>query len=345
MIRILLDTCVWLNLAGDYRNLPLLYKMSAMVDEEEIEFIVPSVVIDEFNRNKPRVMKTSKASQKELFKQVRATVKQLGIGDTDSVLTGILDVENKLHMHPDGVDQTFAQVEVMMTAGVQVVPSTLARSRAATRGLDQVAPFKSNGSGIADAVILETFYEIFDENRGTGEIYAFITSNTTDFTDPHVDKRRPHKDIEVYFNNETSVFSTDIAKYFNHLMIGIDPHGVFDEQFLVVQDPRVSSEIESSIERLWNQAWYTRHLYSMAAVEEDEVEVVDEIPKDMPYDRNKVTKANLATFRAAGERMKEKYNDDPAFFGPFSDFEWGMINGKLSALRWVMGGEWDFLDT
>ena len=31
--------------------------------------------------------------------------------------------------------------------------------------------------------------------------------------------------------------------------------------------------------------------------------------------------------------------------GPYSDFDWGMMNGKLSALRWFLGEEWDELYT
>ena len=30
---------------------------------------------------------------------------------------------------------------------------------------------------------------------------------------------------------------------------------------------------------------------------------------------------------------------------PQTDFEWGMVNGKLSAIRWMLGDEWDMLDT
>jgi hypothetical protein len=27
------------------------------------------------------------------------------------------------------------------------------------------------------------------------------------------------------------------------------------------------------------------------------------------------------------------------------DWEWGYLNGMVAAVRWVLGEEWDFLDT
>jgi hypothetical protein len=45
----------------------------------------------------------------------------------------------------------------------------------------------------------------------------------------------------------------------------------------------------------------------------------------------------------AAAKVEEKHGTEN--LGPWSDFEWGMINGKLSALRWALGEDWDMLDT
>jgi hypothetical protein len=46
---------------------------------------------------------------------------------------------------------------------------------------------------------------------------------------------------------------------------------------------------------------------------------------------------------AAAKRTEEELGQDA--IGPWDDFEWGMLNGKLSVIRWVLGEERDMLDT
>ena len=59
--------------------------------------------------------------------------------------------------------------------------------------------------------------------------------------------------------------------------------------------------------------------------------------------RRPIQRDVLKMARQAAARLEKKYG--PEDLGPWDDFEWGMINGKLSALRWVLGDGWDMLDT
>jgi hypothetical protein len=45
----------------------------------------------------------------------------------------------------------------------------------------------------------------------------------------------------------------------------------------------------------------------------------------------------------AAEKIEREIGEEQRI--PKNDFEWGMISGKLSALRWVLGEHWDDLDT
>jgi hypothetical protein len=92
--------------------------------------------------------------------------------------------------------------------------------------------------------------------------------------------------------------------------------------------PRNEQEIIAALDKLFDQVWYNRHHNFRYRVEHGITKVSDDI-------------WNLAL--SAAKQVEEKYEDSE--LGPWDDFEWGMINGKVSALRWVLGDEWDFLDT
>jgi len=54
-LRLLIDTCVWLDIAKDYRQRPTIGAIEELVKAGVISLIVPRQVIEEFNRNKDRL--------------------------------------------------------------------------------------------------------------------------------------------------------------------------------------------------------------------------------------------------------------------------------------------------
>ena len=91
---------------------------------------------------------------------------------------------------------------------------------------------------------------------------------------------------------------------------------------------RSEKEIASAIEEYLDKVWYDRHQELKHRIESGQESVNPDIWR-----------------KAEEEAAKIEAKYPKSELGPHPDFDWGMINGKLSALRWVMGDEWDFLDT
>ena len=92
--------------------------------------------------------------------------------------------------------------------------------------------------------------------------------------------------------------------------------------------PRYEEEIVSALDEFFDKVWYGRHQLLKHQIETGRETVNSDI-----------------WIKAEEEAKKIEAKYPKSELSSHSDFDWGMINGKLSALRWVMGDEWDFLET
>lgn len=93
---------------------------------------------------------------------------------------------------------------------------------------------------------------------------------------------------------------------------------------------RNEEEIHAAAEEFFEKVWWNRHQIWLEKIESGEVKVTEE------------EKSILATAKKKAKEIENKYGRESL---GWDDFDWGMMNGKLSALRWVGGSDWDFLDT
>ena len=82
---------------------------------------------------------------------------------------------------------------------------------------------------------------------------------------------------------------------------------------------RTDRKIHDAIQEMMDKVWYSRHF---ATLEEA------------------LPPKTLAGVRRSARQIEKKYGKKNL---ALDAFDIGMINGKLSALRWVIGGDWDEL--
>jgi hypothetical protein len=325
MIKILVDTCTWLDLAKGADQSKLINIIEELIDLKAIGFIVPKIVLDEFDRNKERVIHDGTKSLSSVFGRVKDIVSEFGDPqDKEAALKQLNDVRHKLPSLVETTAFNISRIEAILK-GATMIPSTDAvLIRAAQRAIDKRAPFHLSKNSMADAMLMEIYAQCITEPGTEEDQFAFVTHNKEDFG--AVNKQHPHPDFAASFSAGKSSYFIKLIDALRHftpeLMGDIEAEQEWEEV------PRTFTEILEIEKELYDRIWYNRHQNRVYKAK---------------HGIDGVTKKDVELGKVAAKEKEEKYGK--ANLGPYDDFEWGMLNGKLSAIRWVTGSEWDFLDT
>lgn len=269
------------------------------------------------------------------FRVVKGVIESFGGEGKGAALETLDDVNHRLPILSEATQGTVNRVLSLFDSAVKISISDAAKIKAAERAIAKLAPFHKQKNSVADAVLVEAFQEFRTAHAGEYESFRFVTHNINDFSSK--DHRKPHTDFADIFDDKASFFFSSTSTAIEDLLDLEEFHYEFDWAW--EDQTRGLQEILGAMDELVDKVWYNRHMNRMYHLEQGDIEIVPEGTER--YGNGVIHEHILKGALAAAEKVREKYEDT----GPWDDFEWGMINGKLSALRWILGDEWDMLDT
>jgi predicted nucleic acid-binding protein len=341
--RILIDTCVWLDLAKDDHQRALLGVLEELIELGEISLIVPRVIVNEFARNRARIIEESSRSLSTTLKRVKEAVDKFGDPRRKRLVLRQLNyVDQRLPTLGEAAVETVGRIDGLFARVDIIETSDAVKLRAAQRAIDKRAPFHRQRNGIDDALLIETYSDIDIAKAPPGTRFAFVTHNTRDFSHPSASNKTPHPDIASCFSRVKSLYFVTLGEALHRVQPARLANLMIEQRW--VEEPRRLTEIVDAIDELVTKVWYSRHQVAREKVESGETKIVEkETFPVMDYSTCPIQRDIWEGALKSAAKVEKRFGVEK--LGPWDDFEWGMLNGKLSALRWVLGDEWDMLDT
>lgn len=331
MLHLLVDTSTWLDLSKRRDGQRWIVALRLLVHQGKLDLLVPTVIVDEFERNRDRVETSMTATVAARFKLMKQDLGDYGGTDYEQGLAVIEGLAHEIPLIGAMTTRNFKEVLELLRNARAFVPTDEEHTRVVERGLDRRAPFHRSRNSVADALLIEMYATASGGVDLRQEPHAFVTSNSDDFSLPSGDKRLPHPDVADLFAVDGSSYGLGVdglnAILLDHF--GTEIEEVYEETYFE-EAPRKLTEITAAEQEFFDRIWYHRSLQR-----EYQLEATGDGPEI----------DHLLAVAGPGRSRVEATYTEPGHLGPYTDFELGMLNGKLSALRWVLGSEWDFLDT
>jgi len=143
---------------------------------------------------------------------------------------------------------------------------------------------------------------------------GYFSNPAKDYLEKYRQNRKPHFRIKTWEHPQLT-----------HVVAG--RRSLLRDYDLVKDKEKIRSiqQIRRAEEEYFNKIWYGRH----KGTPEAQMQLWE------PEIRRGAKRSARAVEKKYGKKNLVAHDD----------FEWGMFNGKLSALRWVLGDDWDMLDT
>lgn len=329
MLHLFVDTSTWLDLAKRRDGQRLIVPIRVLTFQGQLNVLVPRVVVDEFERNRPKVEASMTSEVTQRFKLIRRDLVQYGNDQQAAALEMVDQLAHQVPLIGAMTTRNFEEIRQQLDRGTPVEPTADEHARVVARGLAKSAPFHRSRNSVADALLIE-MYSTVVAGAEADDRHAFVTSNSDDFSAIGGDNRLPHADLAALFDGNRSSYRLGVEGLEEALAdeFGEEWPEIVDDNYFE-EEPRRLDEILAAEQEMFDRVWYDRSLLHEQQLEDaGDTEELERL-------------RNIAG--PARARVEAAYGIDN--LSPYDKFEWGMINGKLSALRWVLGSEWDFLDT
>lgn len=328
VLRVLIDTSTWLDLAKRRDGQRLIVPIRVLAFQGRLDLLVPQVVIDEFERNRPRVEASMTSEVTQRFKLIRRDLVQYG-SDHSEALEMLDQLAHQVPLIGAMTTRNFEEIREQLDRGSRIEPTADDQARVVARGLTKAAPFHRSKNGTADALLIELFSTVL-ASAGKDDRYAFVTSNSEDFSAVGGDNRQPHAELAQLFAGEHSTYRLGVEGLEQALAeeFGEEWPEIVEENYFE-EEPRRLDEILAAEQEMFDKVWYERSMRH---------------DRELTFEgKQEELERHRSIARSGRKRVENAYGAEN--LDPQDNFEIGMLNGKLSALRWVLGSEWDFLDT